>query len=234
MKTFVGKIIEIQQAGQGSLQAVISAASARIPQPGQYLQAHRTADREAAVPISIFAGGMAETAQEDVFMSAPPIPPHWGPGDELLMRGPLGKGFSLPRHISRLALAALGESCAHLLPLAKTVLGRGGEVSLFTDHNQPRLPAQLEISPLAGLENALLWANFLAVSGSPEQLADLKASLYHQQMMPCPAQALVLISMPCGALADCGVCAFPNRKGNTLLACADGPVFEWEQLPESI
>jgi hypothetical protein len=234
MKTFVGKINEISQNGRGDLQATVLLSGGKKPQPGQYLQAHRIADQDAATPTTLFPGGITAEEQEETFSTAPPIPPHWGPGDELLLRGPLGKGFNLPSHTSRLALAALGEDCAHLLPLAAIVMGRGGEVALFTENNPARLPAQLEISPLASLEKALLWANFLAVSGSLEQVANLKAELYPKQMMPCPAQALVLIPMPCGGMAECGVCALPDQKRQTMLACEDGPVFDWEQLPDRI
>ena len=234
MKTFVGKINEIQHNGRGGLQAVLSFSGGKPPQPGQYFQAHRVVDNEAVIPTTLFPGGISEGELEDTFTTAPPIPAHWQPGDELLLSGPLGKGFNLPAHISRLALAALGEDCTHLLPLAAVVLARGGEVALFTEYSYPRLPTQLEISPLAGLEKALLWANFMAVSGSPGQVAALKADLYPRKMMPCPAQALVLIPMPCGGMAECGVCALPDRKGRTMLACEDGPVFEWDQLPNTI
>jgi hypothetical protein len=234
MKPFIGKINEIQQNGRGSLQAVVSLSGGKAPQPGQYFQAHRAADQDSAIAVTLFPGWIAPGEPEDNFTTAPPVPAHWQPGDQLLLRGPLGKGFALPNHSSRLALAALGDECAHLLPLAAVVLARGGEVALFTEYSYPRLPTQLEISPLADLEKALLWANFLAVSGSPEQVASLKAELNPKKMMPCPAQALVLIPMPCGALGSCGVCALPDRKGQTLLACEDVPVFDWDRLPDNI
>jgi NAD(P)H-flavin reductase len=234
MKLFTGKIEEIRHQGNNQRQAVISILDGQAPKPGHYLQAHRPVDPEAVLPVTLFPGGISTGQGESRFTTAPPIPAHWQPGDELLLRGPLGNGFSLPSQTSRLALAALGEDCSHLLPLAAEVLSRRGEVALFADHAPPRLPAQVEISPLAELEQGLLWANFLAVSGTPEQLADLKGSLYHKQMMPCPAQALVLIPVPCGAMAACGVCAMPDRKGKTLLVCEDGPVFDWGQLPEHL
>jgi hypothetical protein len=62
----------------------------------------------------------------------------------------------------------------------------------------------------------------------------LKATLYPKRMMPCPAQALVLMPMPCGALGSCGVCALTDSKGQIMLACEDGPVFEWDRLASVI
>jgi NAD(P)H-flavin reductase len=234
MKLFTGKIEEIRRLDDGKHQAVLSIRTGQTPKPGQYLQAHRPVEQEAVLATTLFPGGIETDKDQSRFTTASPIPLHWQPGDELLLRGPLGNGFSLPAQTGRLALAALGEDCSHLLPLAAEVLSRKGEVALFADRSPLLLPAQMEISPLAELEHGLLWANFLAVSGTPEQVASLKASLYHKQMMPCPAQALVLIPMPCGAMAACGVCAMPDRKGKTLLVCEDGPVFDWEHLPEHI
>ena len=44
-----------------------------------------------------------------------------------------------------------------------------------------------------------------------------------------PAQALVLGPMPCGGLADCGVCAVTTRS-DWKLACKEGPVFDLEEI----
>ena len=234
MRLFSGRIEEIRRYTADHRQAVIAVQDGLLPKPGQYLQVHRLVDPEAATAHTVFPGGVEADQRPNRFTTAPPIPASWQPGDQLLLRGPLGRGFQLPPQTSRLALASLGSETASLLPLAAEVLSRGGEVALFTDQETPHLPPQLEISPLDELEQGLLWANFLAVSGSPDQVAALKATTYPKQMMPCPAQALVLIPMPCGGMAACGVCALPDRKGKTLLACEDGPVFDWEQLSESI
>lgn len=234
MKVHRGTISEIQQNSGGKLQAVISLPGGKIPQPGQYLQAHREGDQDAVAATTLFPGGFSAAEESGTFTTAPSIPADWQPGDHLLLRGPLGKGFVLPNHTSRLALAALGEVCVHLLPLASTILAGGGEVALFTDHRHHHLPTQLEISPLSNLEEGLMWANFLAVSGSLEEVVGLKTTLFPKKMMPCPAQVLILMPMPCGALGSCGVCALTDSKGQIMLACEDGPVFEWDRLASEI
>jgi hypothetical protein len=43
------------------------------------------------------------------------------------------------------------------------------------------------------------------------------------------AQALVITPMPCGGIAECGVCAVTARRG-WKLACKDGPVFDLTEL----
>lgn len=43
------------------------------------------------------------------------------------------------------------------------------------------------------------------------------------------AQVLVRAPMPCGALAECGVCALTLRHKWKMI-CKDGPVFDIEEL----
>lgn len=230
MRTFPAQIREIRRSRPGSYEAMVSIPADKSFRPGQYFQAFNLRDKDAAVPTTLFPGGITGNEDPGILRTAPPIPTHWQPGDELILRGPLGNGFDLPEQINRLALAALGDQAAHLLPLAGKVLASGGEVALYTGNTTGQLPKQLEISPLNDLESALNWPDFLAVSGSPEQVASLKQK-YSSTAMPVQTQALILTQMPCGAMAACGVCAFPDSKSKILLACEDGPVFDWKQLP---
>ena len=50
-----------------------------------------------------------------------------------------------------------------------------------------------------------------------------------ESQLSCQCQALVSTPMPCGTLADCGVCALLVRK-TWKLACKDGPVFNLNDL----
>jgi hypothetical protein len=159
--------------------------------------------------------------------------PDWTLGSSLILRGPLGKGFRLPAKLRNLALAAAGDSAARLLPLLKSA----GSVALFTNAPLPDLPAEVEIQPLDGLAEGLSWADYLALDlpGTPDSglrfLGDLRAALKLDERMPlpCPAQALLSGPMPCGGVADCGICAVRARRGHRL-ACKDGPVFALNEL----
>jgi hypothetical protein len=59
-----------------------------IPAPGQYLLAGDASD--SALPVPIF---YTDSAPEGFLALAAD---GWKPGDELHLRGPLGRGFSLP------------------------------------------------------------------------------------------------------------------------------------------
>lgn len=197
-----------------------------LPQPGQFLVAHAPTRQEEALPTALFA---AELAPPNRFLAAPPLPASWNPGDELLLRGPVGRGFMLPSEGSiRLALAALGENASRLLPLAREALAGGSAVALFTDHPLPVLPAMVEVAPLVDLPAALSWANFLAVDLQFEDLSNLREIL--PDIPPYAAQVLVHTSMPCGGIGGCDACTVPVRNNRWKQVCSDGPVFDLNEL----
>ncbi|MBN2503520.1 MAG: hypothetical protein JXB38_22275, partial [Anaerolineales bacterium] len=170
-----------------------------------------------------------DTAQ---FLTAPGIPENWSPGTTLQLSGPLGKGFQLPERLHRLALVALAESAARLLPLAQLGLARGAEVALFTDLPLPQLSSDVEALPLKSLTESRAWADFMALDLRLEDLGNLRnwLGLQVNDRLSCPAQALIVAPMPCGGVGECAVCAVPTRRGKWKLACKDGPVFDLNKL----
>jgi hypothetical protein len=229
MRTFDGVMTETQLLA-GERAGWIACPLEYAPAPGQYLLGcARTVDEALAVPL--FASGLAAARDEAGFLAAPPLPPAWLPGQILSLRGPLGRGFHLPGGVRRVALAALGDSFARLLPLARLALEQDAAVTLLGDCALPALPASLEAYPFAALAEALTWADYLALDLPLEALPDLRErlGLAPYAALPCQAQALLFTPMPCGGLAECGVCAAPARRG-WKLACKDGPVFDLDEV----
>jgi hypothetical protein len=240
----------------GRLAAWIDCPPAAIPAPGQYIQAFSPVDPLSAIGTALFRGEVSAGLESSRrgFLAAPPFPAAWAPGTPLVLRGPLGHGFNLSGQ--RLALAALGNSAARLLPLARETLQRGDAVALFTGAPLPALPASIEIYPLSSLPEALAWADCLAIDLPLEALPRLRASLGLDKgdRLMFPVQVLVDTPMPCAGLADCGACAVPARRTRErhtssqrtssqrtsgwrtpgwrtfLLACVDGPVFNLDEL----
>jgi dihydroorotate dehydrogenase electron transfer subunit len=225
----IGRVIEIRLEAPGETSALIECPPGILPSTGQYLQAHAPDDPDVVLPVSLFACRFPPPAVEDksLFESAPPVPASWQPGTPLILRGPLGRGFQLPRPLKRLGLAAIGHSASRLLPL----IDSAAEIALFSNSLPPDLPALVEVNPLSALPDGLAWANFFAIDCPLEQLPTLPGLLRIEadSPLPCPAQILVSTPMPCGALAECGVCALPAKRGYKL-ACKDGPVFEWGEI----
>jgi Iron-sulfur cluster binding domain of dihydroorotate dehydrogenase B len=227
MRTYDARLTEIQVETGGRLAAWIDCPQTAIPAAGQYTLACASGDLTAALGTTLFRSQVSEGG----FLAAPPIPPSWGLGTSLVLRGPLGRGFSLDGQ--RLALAALGDTVSRLLPLADEALQRGDAVTLFTGAPLPALPASIEVYPLSSLPEAHGWADCLAVDLPLEALPALRRSLAlsRGERLAFPAQALIYTSMPCAGLAECGVCAVPVRgQRRYRLACKDGPVFDLEDL----
>jgi NAD(P)H-flavin reductase len=223
MKSFHGRVSQIQLWG-GRQVVRIACPSKMTPAPGKYTLAWAEGDEAAPLATSLFAAQI----DPDGFLAAPGTPYTWNPGTRLHLRGPLGRGFSLPAATCRLVLAALDGEVARLLPLIQAALERQAAVALFVDGFVPQLPTSVEVAPLSGLSDAITWADFIAVDLARQELPNL-VEILGREPLPCPGQALVVSEMPCGGIAECGVCSLKTRRG-WKLACKDGPVFDLGDL----
>jgi hypothetical protein len=144
--------------------------------------------------------------------------------------GVRSQGF-VTKRLQRIALAALGDTAARLLPLIEGGMHSDCSITLFTDSPLSQLPSRIEVYPLRSLPEVLDWAQFLLLDVPVGCLSGLRAALGlgFGQSLSCPAQVLIYAPMPCGGLADCGVCAIAARRGWKLV-CKDGPVFNLDQL----
>lgn len=222
MHTGEGQLLELYYETERAA-ARILCPPRLIPAPGQYLLAHDGSDAPLAVPV--FPAGLAA----DGFLAAPSLPRAWTPGTQLHLRGPLGRGFSLPLTARRVALLAWDDSPARLLALLPAALKQDAAVTLVCQTAPRDLPPEIEVQPLQALAETLAWADFLAVDAGRESLPGLRSKLGERNQPSAEIQVLVRTQMPCGALAECGVCAVRIR-GGWKMACKDGPVFDWREL----
>lgn len=224
MKGYAARVSALVLDERRRLAARLEVEEAIHPAPGQYFLVD---DGAANCAQTVFCAHQEEAS----LLALPPLPGVWQPGSSLRLLGPMGSGFTLPTPLRRLALAVFEDSPAHLLGLARQANQQGAEVALFAESPLPALPAWLEASPLAALPEAISWADFLALDLPAQALPRLRQQLDlpSQAGCPCPAQALVRLPMPCGAVAECGACAISVRRG-WRLACKDGPVFNLNDL----
>jgi NAD(P)H-flavin reductase len=223
MHNFEGRILELQMLSEGESGAWITCPTRYHPIPGQYLLAVESPLPKEPLTVALFSGGLTQLA----FLALPPLPASWQPGVSLSLRGPLGKGFSLPASAAKVALLAAGGSCLRLLPLAYQALKQNAGVAIYADPPLPALPSALEAYPLSSASEALSWADYLAIDLPLHALPCLRRllGLGASWSLSCQAEILITTPMPCGGLAECGVCAVPVRRG-WKLACKDGPVFD--------
>lgn len=227
MQRYTGRIAEIQ-LHLGERNALIACPVEIVPEPGQYLLAVND-DSLQATPLF-----MADFRSQG-FLAAPPIPESWRPGDQISLMGPLGHGFSSPQNIQRLALVALGNTNARLLPLVNHDRLNQPSITLFSDAPLVGLPPDLEAFPLEDLGDSFNWADFFAVDVPREQLSILGDNFRNFQREPVVLRGQVLVHgcMPCSTLADCGICAV-RIKRSWKLTCKDGPVFDLAGLLRGI
>lgn len=197
-----------------------------IPKPGQYLLAYDPASDD-PLPAPVFNAGSVPGG----FLLSPPIPPKWQPGTTLSLRGPLGRGFTLPVSSQRVALVPLGETSMRLKPLLVAALEQNASVVLVSDLDAPNLPHEVEIQPSSSLQEVAQWADYVAIDLPREKLSELRETLGGSEQFEAAVdtQALVITPVPCGGMGECGVCAVKVKRG-WKMTCVDGPVFNLREL----
>jgi dihydroorotate dehydrogenase electron transfer subunit len=220
------ELLEVRLVGENLVGGRIPTLSRLVMKPGQYLLAHAAGLRE-TLPTALFPAAVGD---EEIIL-APSLPAAWLPGAALSLRGPFGKGFHLPAMARRIALAALDAHPYRLMPLMHQAIAQGSEIALFTSLLPDGLPAEVEILPIHALPEAANWADYLAVDLPADCLPELRQRLGLRpgQALSSLAEILVLTPMPCGGVADCGVCAVKTTRG-WRYACKDGPVFDFNTL----
>jgi len=232
MHTGKGQILElILEDGVRHLR--VACPAGLIPSPGQYLFAGDESD--AALPVPLFHTDSASQG----FIAAAPVPDFWNPGTELSLHGPLGRGFTLPLSAHKVGVVAFDEAPARLKGLVRQALKQDAAVVLVCNSNPDNVPDDVEVQPLSALRDILEWADYVAFEVARENLSQLKEQLSDKNpllvakarltLIQKNAQVLIRTPIPCGGLADCGVCAV-TLKTDWKLACKDGPVFDWREL----
>ena len=196
-----------------------------VPAPGQYLLASDGSDP--ALPVPLFHTDFAPQG----FTAAMPSMRSWNPGLVLYLRGPLGRGFSPPLSLRKVGLVAFDDGPARLKGLIRHAIHQNSAVVLVSNSASENVPDDVEVQPLSALEDILEWADYVAVDIARENLPQLKGRLgtHHRLSAGLTAQVLVRTPVPCGGIAECGVCAL-TLNSEWKLGCKDGPVFDWKEL----
>ncbi|MBL8076375.1 MAG: hypothetical protein JNM55_00310 [Anaerolineales bacterium] len=217
MHTSTGQLTQMYLEGSAQLDCPPNL----IPTPGQYLYAHAIAS-DSPLPVPVYFYDSAPQG----FRIAPPYPSNWTIGSKLTLRGPLGHGFSIPVTSRKVALVAFDDSPARLHGLIPLALKNEMETVLVCNPPVGDMPEDVEVQPLQALGEICKWADFIALDVARENLNQLKEVIFGQWQLSAVREAQVLIRtpMPCGGLAECGVCAVGIHH-DWQMACKDGPVF---------
>ena len=219
-----GKILELILE-DGQRLARIACPQNLIPAPGQYLLA--SDDSDSPLPVPLF---YTDSASESVTVTLP-ISVLWNPGEAISLRGPLGRGFALPPSARKVALIGFDDSPIRLRGLIQPSLKQGAAVVVVCDAEAGNLPDDVEVQPLSALGEVMAWADYAAFDVARANLFGLRARVGLLKQLSATRDAGVLIRtpVPCGGVAECGVCAV-NVKSGWRLGCKDGPVFGWDEF----
>jgi hypothetical protein len=88
-------------------------------------------------------------------------------------------------------------------------------------------PESVEIQPMQALTDILKWADYIAADVARENFPQFKTLLGGFNLPE--TETLIRAPMPCGALAECGVCALAVGH-SWKMVCKDGPVFSISTL----
>lgn len=169
------------------------------------------------------------------------------PGDELLVFGPLGRGFAVNPRVQNLLLVAGGLGVAPLVALIDQAVAQGRAVTLLQGaRTAARLyPPELlppEVEVLSATEDGsagqrgyvtdllpqhLPWADQVFACG-PNPMFAAMADVLRRARSRKPVQVLLEERMACGT-GICYGCAVFTRRG-VRLVCRDGPRFDLRQL----
>ncbi len=213
--------LTLEPFGEPAIQ--IACPEAILPGPGQAVLVIEPGSdgpyRIVLYPTLITTGG---------FIADKPPEPGWLPGTALDLLGPVGRGFSPPVNAQRWLLLGVGMTPKRLWPLIDKGLERGIALSVWTDRALHPLPPQVEFMP--DLNEALSWADYLAMETNADSLMSLRSllGLTPDHHIAIPAEAFIATALPCG-IGACQGCGVETRRG-WLLSCQEGPVFDLEAL----
>lgn len=224
MHTGKGRVVELILE-DGCHFARLACPEKLIPSAGQYLLASDASD--SLLPVSLY---YTDSAPQGFIASAADAV-SWKPGDILYLRGPLGRGFALPALARKIGLVAFDDSPARLRSLIQPALKKGASVVLVSDYAANSLPDEVEVQPLSAVGEILKWADYIALDVSRENLPELMERLGQRNQLSAlhEAQILIRAQMPCGGIAECGVCAVTTKSG-WRMTCKDGPVFDLSEF----
>jgi hypothetical protein len=115
--------------------------------------------------------------------------------------------------------------------LIHPALKRGAAIVVVSNFDIGDLSNEVEAQPLSALGEVMAWADYAAFDVARENLFELREKLGGMKQFSAlyEAQVLIRTSMPCGGVADCGVCAVSLKSG-WQMACKEGPVFDLREI----
>lgn len=219
------------------------------PEPGQFVMLW--VPRVGEIPLSVadYREGVVKLAIARRGKVTTYIHEKIGEGDRVYLRGPYGRGFTLPKASSEFLIVGGGTGSAPLYYLARTGVARGAVCdALLGFETEKHLLLIDEFKEICRNLYIVTENGGAGVRGLPtDYLADILAKHRYETVYTCGPEMLLLgVLKECGAagvrveaslerLMRCGVgvCGACVLDPLGLRVCRDGPVFSSEVLKKT-
>jgi len=206
----------------GDLQLISLKIQIPSIKPGQFLIVYNPEKDDQLIPIYF-------TLQlDDIYFTKPKIT-NWEVGDQLIVKGPIGTGFSNHYNFQNLLCISLDQSHGSLNPLIDHCVRIGKNVAYMVDEINLTLPNSVEIVFPDMLDEHLLWADYVVIEIERDNMEKNRETL--KKILNSDIQTEILIYCPilCSGDSQCMVCSVKTKKG-WIRTCQHGTVFNLNEL----
>ncbi len=154
---------------------------------------------------------------------------NWEIGDNLIVKGPIGTGFSIKSNFQNLLCISVDQSHGGLNPLIDHCVNIGKNVAYMVDDINLALPNSVEIVLPEMLNENLLWADCIVIEIERDNLEKNQEILKKILDTDIPTEILIYCPILCSGDSQCMVCSVKTKKG-WIQTCQQGTVFNLNEL----
>lgn len=206
----------------GDLQLISLKMKLPSIKPGQFLIVYNPEKDDRLIPI-YFALHL-----DEIFFVKPKNA-NWDIGDQLIVKGPIGPGFSNYFNYQNILCISLMQSFGGLNPVIDQCVSMGKNVAYMVDDMNLVLPNSVEIVFPGTLDENLLWAGCVLIEIERDFLEQSKGFLKRILNSGIPTEILIYCPILCTGDAQCMVCSVKTKKG-WIRSCQHGTVFNLNEL----
>jgi len=206
----------------GDLQLISLKMQLHPINPGQFLIVYNPEKDDHLFPIYF-------TLQLDDIYFVKPINTNWEIGDQLIVKGPIGSGFSDYFNFQNLLCISLNNPRGGLNPVIDQSVSMGKNVAYMVEDTNVVLPNSVEIVFPGMLHENLLWADFVLIEVERDNLDKNQNILKSIVNSGIPTEILIYCPILCSGDSQCMVCSIKTKKG-WIRTCQHGTVFNLNDL----
>lgn len=190
--------------------------------PGQFFIVYNPEKDDRLFPIYF-------TLQLDEIFFMKPKNTNWEIGDQLIVKGPIGSGFTYYSNFQNLLCISLDNLYGGLNPMINRSIDNGKNVAYMVENSNIVLPNSVEIVFPDMLDENLSWADYVLIEAERDHLEQSKEIINKVLNSGIPSEILIYCPILCTGDSQCMVCSVKTKKG-WIRTCQHGTVFKLTEL----